>query len=292
MTQLEGPDGKLWEMRAYPVKEEDGEVVNVLTVAVDITEKLTLQKEAMRAAHLASLGELAAGVAHEINNPINGIINYAQILVDDRNGMSGDNEIPHRIIKEGNRISTIVKSLLSFARERKEDKNPVRIHEILADALALSGTQLRKDGILLKTEIPAGLPRIIAHPQQIQQVFLNILNNARYALNQKYPGADENKILEIRGEEIDISDRPHLGITFHDRGIGIPAGILPKVIDPFFSTKPKSMGTGLGLSISHGIISDHGGKLDYSERRGGIYQSSGLPSSLGGGQLTAVTSDQ
>jgi signal transduction histidine kinase len=268
VTQVEAPDGKLWEMRSYPIKGEDGDVRNVLTVAMDITEKMNLQAEATRAAHLASLGELAAGVAHEINNPINGIINYAQILADERGRSDGMDDIPDRIIKEGNRIATIVRSLLSFARQRKEEKCPVGIHQIMADTLALSGAQMRKDGIVLKTEIPAELPGIIAHAQQIEQVFLNLLNNARYALNQKYPEPNADKILEIRGDESILNGRPYLRITFHDRGTGIPARILPKVIDPFFSTKPKAMGTGLGLSISHGIVSDHGGELSIQSVEG------------------------
>jgi len=166
----------------------------------EIMEKMTLQKETMRAAHLASIGELAAGVAHEINNPINGIINYAQILIDEGNRGNGEREIPNRIIKEGDRIAAIVRSLLSFAKERKGEKVPVDIREILSETLVLSETLLRKDGIILKVDMPVDLPRITAHFQQIQQVFLNLLNNARHALNQKYPGDDKNKTLEIAGE--------------------------------------------------------------------------------------------
>ncbi len=250
-----------WELRAFPIRDEDGKVGSVLTVAGDVTERTSLQAEAMRSAHLASLGELAAGVAHEINNPINGIINYAQILADEAREADGEMDIPVRIIKEGNRIANIVRSLLSFARERKEGKAPVYVHDIIRECFALVDTQLRKDGIIVRSDIPQNLPPIVVHFQQIQQVFLNIINNAQYALNEKYPGTDKGKILDIRAEEVMVNGSPHVAITFHDRGAGMPDRIRNRVMDPFFTTKPKGVGTGLGLSISHGIIGDHGGNL-------------------------------
>ncbi|MFZ5997869.1 MAG: PAS domain-containing protein [Nitrospirota bacterium] len=245
--------------RAFPIIDEGGVVTNVIVTATDITEKMELQAEVMRADHLASLGKMAAGVAHEINNPINGIINYAQIIANRSEGGSKEHDIACRIIKEGDRIATIVKSLLSFARDRKGLKSPVQIKDLIADTLFLTEAQLRKEGIKLTVHIPDMLPEVVVNAQQIQQVFFNIINNARYALNQKYPGRHEEKILEISGEQVVGNEVPSVRITFHDRGTGIPADILDKVKDPFFSTKPT--GTGLGLSISHGIISDHGGKL-------------------------------
>jgi signal transduction histidine kinase len=183
------------------------------------------------------------------------------MMIDERSAANADSEIPNRIMKEGDRVATIVRSLLSFAVERKEEKRPVLVQEILSDTLALSATQLRKEGILLKVEMPDALPGIDAHAQQVQQVFLNIINNARYALNQKYPGINDDKILEIRGEETASFGVRQVKITFYDRGTGISADKIDKVIDPFYTTKPRGVGTGLGLSISHGIISDHGGKL-------------------------------
>jgi two-component system NtrC family sensor kinase len=259
--QYPARNGSVWEVKAFPIRDAKGEVKNVIEVSTDVTQKLSLQAESMRMARLASMGELAAGVAHEINNPINGIVNYAQILIDE-SGPGGDEiEIPKRIIKEGNRIATIVRSLLSFARQDKAERMPVHIHEILADSLALSGMQLEKDGITIKVDVPPELPQILANPQQIEQVLLNIINNARHALNERYPQSDPNKILEIQGEALTIMDRPYVRMAFHDRGKGIPEGHLNRLMDPFFSTKDETCSTGLGLSISHGIVSDHGGKL-------------------------------
>ncbi|SPP99646.1 putative Histidine kinase [Candidatus Sulfobium mesophilum] len=253
--------GKLFDSRAFPIRGEDGLVSSVIIVLTDITEKTALQAEAMRASHLASLGELAAGVAHEINNPINGIINYAQILTNKTAAGSKENEISQRIIKEGDRVAGIVRGLLSFARERREEKGPVPARRIIDDTITLTGAQIRKDGIELLVDIPDNLYEIVANPQQIQQVFLNVISNARYALNRKYPGTHPNKKLEISCSNVMIDDLNYVRVAFCDMGTGIPPDILDKVLHPFFSTKPSGLGTGLGLSISHGIIRSHGGKL-------------------------------
>lgn len=252
---------RLLESRAFPIKDDDNNVLNVIVVVTDITEKTNLEAEAVRTGHLASLGELAAGVAHEINNPINGIINYAQIIANKSDRRSKESDIANRIIKEGNRIAVIVNSLLSFARERKEEKATVRVERILHDAVTLTEAQLRKEGIILKMDLSSRLPEIIANPQQLQQVFLNVISNARYALNRKYPGPHEAKTIEISNKKVMFEGSAFVRLIFYDQGAGIPANILDKVLNPFFSTKPGGEGTGLGLSISHGIIKNHGGTL-------------------------------
>ncbi len=260
-AEISTTEDKIWDIRSFPIKDDTGKVKSVIELARDITEKVNLQAGATRTRHLASLGELAAGVAHEINNPINNVINYAQILIDEFEEDNRDKEIPVRIMKDGDRIATIVRSLLSFARIRKEDKSNIYLQDIFSDTLSLTAAQIRKDGILLKVNIPSKFLKIPVHPQQIQQVFLNMISNARYALNEQYPGTHDNKILEIKCKELIINNRPCVKIVFIDHGIGIPSSIIDKVINPFFSTKPNRVGTGLGLSISHGIITEHGGKL-------------------------------
>jgi PAS domain S-box-containing protein len=260
-SEISTPEGKIWDIRAFPIKDDNGKVKNVIELARDVTEKVNLQAGAMRTRHLASLGELAAGVAHEINNPVNNIINYGQLLIDEFEKEQRDDDLAQRIIKDGDRIATIVRSLLSFARIRKEEKNYIYLHEIFSDTLSLTSAQIRKDGIHLKVNLPSKFCKIPVHTQQIQQVFLNIISNSRYALNQKYPGTHESKILEITCERVVINNSTFARIVFHDRGTGISSAIIDKVVNPFFSTKPNRMGTGLGLSISHGIITEHGGKL-------------------------------
>ncbi|TLD40376.1 MAG: diguanylate cyclase/phosphodiesterase (GGDEF & EAL domains) with PAS/PAC sensor(s) [Candidatus Jettenia ecosi] len=251
-----------------PIKDEKGAVIGILGIFWDITEKVILQREAERSRHLASLGELAASVGHEINNPITGVINCAQILLNKSSEGSKEKDLARRIIKEGDRIANIVHSLLSFTQPDSEKKNIINMHGILSDTLTLIESQLRKEGITMKLDISQKLPEILAHPQQIQQVFLSIINNARYALNQKYPETHDNKIFEISGEEITMNNTAYVKIIFYDHGAGIPAEMRDKVINPFFTTKYSNKGIGLGLSISHTIIRNHGGKLMIDSREG------------------------
>ena len=256
--------GDLWNFRGFPIFDQAGQVRQVLFYCQEVGSRLQAQAEAIRSSQLASLGELAAGVAHEINNPLNGIINYAQMLhnrfsADDRN-----REITERLLREGSRIAAIVGSLLAFARPQKEAKRPVVLAGVLRDCLTLAGVQLHKQGIVLQVDLPEDLPRVVAMPQQLQQVFLNLISNARYALCEKYPENHADKILEISGEALKLQDGLWVRLTFQDYGTGIPEAIRDKVLNPFFTTKPPDCGTGLGLSISHGIVKDHGGKLQLS----------------------------
>ena len=243
---------------ASVIRNELGEFQGVVFMAQDIT----VQTEAMRAGHMSSLGELAAGVAHEINNPLNSIINFAQLLIDEleEDGQLTE-ELLYRIINEGDRVSNIVRSLLSFARESERGKKLVMINEVIEETLALTDTQLVKDGITLEKHFSDTLPPLLANFQQLMQVFINIINNARYALNQKYPGVNPDKKLIISAAIKDVDGEAVLDVSFHDTGTGIPAQIIDKVINPFFTTKPAGQGTGLGLAISHGIVTDHDGRL-------------------------------
>lgn len=249
-------------------QDEKNRPRKVLVTCQDIAEKNALQTEVIRTAHLASLGELAAGVAHEIINPINGIINYAQMMIDQGNEKAEEADLPKRIIKEGDRISKIVRNLLSFARDRNWEREPVNIKTILSDSLNLTMGLLRKDTIHVKLDIPEDLPLIYVDVQQIQQVFLNLISNARYALNQKFSGYCEDKILEIKGEVVEREGVSLVRTIFYDSGVGIPSDIIKRICDPFFSTKPTNEGTGLGLSISHGIVKEHGGRLYFQSSEG------------------------
>ncbi len=252
---------KFIRVTTIPELDEKGNIYRFMELIEDITDRKRAEAEAVRASHLAALGELAAGVAHEINNPINGIINYTQILLNRSTEGDREHDIAARIIKEGDRIANIVRNLLSFARDNRGDRMPANIADIISETLGLTEIQLKKDGISLILNIPVALPAVFVQPQQIEQVFLNIISNARYALNSKYEGTHEDKILEILVKKFTDRPRPYIQVVFHDRGTGICPDILDKIMNPFFSTKPCSIGTGLGLSISHGIINDHGGKL-------------------------------
>jgi signal transduction histidine kinase len=267
--QLSTPDSRFCNLKAFPVKDEKGKVHNVIEIYSDITKEMIMQEESTRAAQLATLGELAASVAHEINNPVYGITMCAQSLLEEaRNGKIKDYDIVKMILKESGRISNVTRCLLSSVRDSEDIKSLCDIYGILSDTLTITGVIIQKEGINLRIQVPKDLPLILAHPQRIQQVFLNILSNARYTLNKKYPDTDENKIIEITGKEIMIGDCPHNQIIFYDRGMGIADDKIDKVLNPFFTTKPMEKGTGLGLSISNKIIKDHDGKIEIDSVEG------------------------
>ncbi len=257
-VEMELPDGRILEARAIPIFDEQRKVDRIIKFVRDVTEQVRSHRDSVRTGQLAAIGELAAGVAHEINNPINGIINYAQIMVNHARAGGESAELPERIIKEGNRIAGIVSSLLSFARNRQEEVRAVCLHEVISDALTLMKAQLRKDGIRVDIELADDLPPVAGRYQQLEQVLINLLSNARHALNDKYPAYSEDKWLRIAAELVEDG---RVRLLVHDHGPGIPEHLLERILDPFFTTKPAGVGTGLGLSITQDIVRDHGGSI-------------------------------
>jgi len=258
-------EGRCFTMRAVPILPAEGRVEKVIQMVQDVTEKVRLQQQQQHTGQLAALGELAAGVAHEINNPVNGIINYAQLIQN----RFGENESLHglteRVIREGNRIATIVGELLYFAREGGDEVRITTWQEIVDEALLLVGNQLRKDHVQLDIDIDPELPKVQSIATQLQQVVLNLFSNARHALNEKYGEFDENKRVQIVGRRR-TDDLVELEIT--DFGSGIPETDLNKVLQPFYTTKPAGIGTGLGLSICHEIIKRHSGSVELASEVG------------------------
>ncbi len=262
------------QVHITPLRSDGGHMNGALILAEDVTEQRRLEEQLTQSAKLASIGELAAGVAHEINNPINGIINYAQVLLNEArsrpsSALATDRETRflEGILREGNRVANIVRDLLTFARVETEEHSPARVPDILRDALALTNQQLQKDGIQLRIEIVHDLPPVRCRSQRIQQVFLNLISNARHALNARYPPTatgwtPAEKQLSIRVEQVERGGVPYIRTTFHDRGVGIPEEHLPRLFTPFFTTKRPGEGTGLGLSVSYGIIKDHDGEIE------------------------------
>jgi two-component system, NtrC family, sensor kinase len=259
-TRLPGLFGE-YSFAISPVKEADGKINKIMLIARELTRDEMRKVDSIRTAKLAAIGELAAGVAHEVNNPITGIINFAQILLDKYDFDPVGIDIVQKIMKEGNRIASITHNLISFARADSGEREPVSPVEIVNASLALVQHQLQKDGITVVTEFPNKNSFIVADFRQLQQVLLNLISNSRYALNARYPGFDSRKIIEISCLEKQDGDYPVYRITVKDYGTGLPQSILERLFEPFFTTKPPGEGTGLGLSISYGIIKDHGGDL-------------------------------
>ncbi|HHD63438.1 MAG TPA: PAS domain-containing sensor histidine kinase, partial [Desulfobulbaceae bacterium] len=259
-TELPGLHGQ-YMLTISPFLPEQGDIR--LLVARDLSDEELSRAEQMRAAQLASIGELAAGIAHEINNPINGIINFAQLLLDDLgdDDSTTSAEILRRIISEGVRIGSIAHKLLDFARGQEVEFEAVELNQIVDNCLALIGHQLKKDGIVVEIDISRQLPEVFCSKQQMEQVLLNIFSNARYALNKKYKKADPKKKITVSATRILHNGNPYLALTVIDYGTGIEHDLMERLFDPFFSTKPKGEGTGLGLSISHGLVQDNNGFL-------------------------------
>ena len=166
------------------------------------------------------------------------------------------------IIAETERVANIVRNLLAFARQEKEHHSPARIIDIVESTLTLMRAVLRRDHIILKVEVPEQLPSVKCRSQQIQQVFMNLLGNARDALNLRYPEYDDGKWIAISSRLEQRDGEPWVCTTVEDHGSGISADVIDRVFDPFFTTKGRDEGTGLGLSVSHGIMREHRGSLE------------------------------
>jgi len=254
------------------VGHRDGNPIMAYGMVQDVTEQKRLEGERRglevqlrQKKKLESIGTLASGVAHEINNPLTGIIGYAQ-LIHDRVKDEELREFSGGIVEEGNRVATIVKSLLAFSRQEQRTHSPTSLKDIMDSSLTLVGTLLRKDEIILEIGIPGGLPRVRCQKQQIQQVMINLITNSRDALNHRYPGKNEDKLLRISARPFEKEGVRWVRTTVEDHGIGIPEENLDKVFDPFFTTKSRDFssgkfGTGLGLAVSYGIIEEHRGEI-------------------------------
>jgi signal transduction histidine kinase len=217
---------------------------------------------------LEAIGTLASGVAHEINNPINGIMNYAQLIDDRLDPESSLRQFAQGIGEETERVATIVRNLLTFSRHDEESHSPACVADLVNDTLSLVHAVIRKDQISLDVDVPRDLPLINCRSQQIQQAIMNLLTNARDALNQRYPEHDPDKIMKLTVRPFEKLERRWIRITVEDHGAGIADEIRDRVFDPFFTTKGRAEGTGLGLSISRSIVQDHHGEL-YVESKPG-----------------------
>jgi PAS domain S-box-containing protein len=250
--------------------EETGEIIGYLSVVRDMTEKKQMEMQLIQADKMASLGELAAGVAHEINNPLTGILSNAEFLQEEVPDESEEQQEEIReIVENSQRIKTIVQYLLNFSRQRdSKTYTTLDISSVITSSLNLTEHQIQLDRIKIVKEIGDALPPVRGSFNQIEQVFINLLSNARYALNQKYPDPHEDKTLLIRTDQMEENGRKYVRVEFHDRGIGIPEEDLEKIFNPFYTSKEQGQGTGLGLSISFNIIQEHKGTIRFESKEG------------------------
>jgi PAS domain S-box-containing protein len=211
------------------------------------------QEQLLQSEKMSAVGQLISGVAHELNNPLTAILGYAQLLEGEGLNIRAQDFVS-KLFKQAQRTHRVVQNLLSFARQRKPQKSEVDIRRVLDEALALRDYDFKVNNIRVEREIDDVLPGVIADPHQVEQVFLNVINNALDAMLET-----ENKgILKVRA----FASDGQVWAEFHDSGPGIQD---PKrIFDPFYTTKAVGKGTGLGLSICYGIVKEHGGEISAS----------------------------
>jgi len=235
----------------YSTPQKDEEVLCLIR---DVTDQKMLQEQLIQSEKMSAIGQLVSGVAHELNNPLAGISAFAQLLLAEKKFPPDQRTAAETIYSEARRASRIVQNLLTFARQHKAEKVPTTINQVLDDTLELRGYELRVRGIDVRREYDDSLADTMADAHQLQQVFLNLITNAEQAMEQR-DGHHHRLTVRTRrnGEAVRIE--------VEDTGGGIPANLIERIFNPFFTTKPTGSGTGLGLSISLGIVREHEGRI-------------------------------
>lgn len=227
-----------------------------IKLRIDLTEQERLQRHLIQSEKLASLGETIAGIAHEINNPLTSILSHASLLTLQRGGAADEASV-NAIVQESKRTAELVKNLLAFSRKESKQLEVIGINELVKQAVNLKRYQLRVNNIQLQCEPCEISYPVLVSAQQMQQVLLNLLNNAEQAITKHASPNSRQGVIKVEagrnGEKVFI--------TVTDNGNGIPAHIMPYIFDPFFTTKNLGEGTGLGLSIAHTLVENHGGTI-------------------------------
>jgi PAS domain S-box-containing protein len=244
--------------------DEKGLIIGTLSSGEDITRRKETEVELIRAEKLTSLGQLAASVAHEVNNPLAGILVYTALLLKKYQGKKLQTEETEnqllKMKKELERTSGIIRNLLDFSRQSDADMRPTEINKVVEAALLLVRHQISLENIKLEMKLGQDLPLVLAGFDQIQQVLINLMLNATQAMPE---GGKLTLATSVaKGVKINESPKNTVRIDVTDTGIGIPKENLRKLFTPFFTTKEKGKGVGLGLPVVHGIIERHKGKIE------------------------------
>lgn len=254
------------EVRCQCLRAPDGAAIGLQGISRDLRERRAMEAHLRQAQKMESIGTLSSGVAHEVNNPIGVISGLAECLMLQTDISTDQRESLEKIREQTQHIHRIVHNLLGYARadgRPKAEKFPP--DEPLTKSLDLSSVSLRHDFIKVETDIASDLPRLTGYPFQIQQVLLNLLHNARDALNERYPQAHDDKILRLF---IRQPDPTHIRYTVEDHGNGLDTERRERLFEPFFTTKPEGEGTGLGLWIAHGVVQRHRGRIEVESAPG------------------------
>jgi PAS domain S-box-containing protein len=234
-----------------PMRDEQGNINSIVVVMTDITDSAELRGKLVHAEKMAAVGQLVSGVAHEVNNPLTAILGFADLLLENPDLPATAIKDLRVILQEAQRTKQIVQNLLSFARQMPPQRNPVQLNLILRRTIQLRSYDFNSHGVDIVEHLDEGLPDVIGDAHQLQQVFLNILNNAYDAVHEVGRAA---RIEIMTTKAVDAVE-----VSFRDNGYGISHP--DKIFDPFFTTKEVGKGTGLGLSICYGIVKEHGGEI-------------------------------
>jgi PAS domain S-box-containing protein len=255
----------------FILRNEEGKDIGTGGIFKDVTEHKMLEAKLksaqaglVEASKLRALGELVAGVAHEINNPLMASQTILHVILRNIHPDAVERERLELIQKCNNRIEKIVDHLRDFSRVRKQDFSDIDINIPIENALMMTSQQLMDHGIGIIKELSGNLPRISADAGQMEEVFLNLISNARDAMDE----TEGDKVLTISSSYNKGDESPYIAVSIKDTGVGIPEENKEKIFEPFFSTKPVGKGTGLGLSLCFGIIESHGGRLDIRSKVG------------------------
>ena len=279
--ELTSSDGKIYEMYDNLFTDIDGSL-KVLKLGIDITERICMEKARKEAEHklekqraiailsdrLRSLGEMATGMAHELNQPLLGVRGLAEhILIGFKRGWNLSEETIREkirlIIEQTERMTHVIEHTRMFAKGADNcELLPVQINEVIKSSLGLIGAQLRFRGLTLNCELADNLPTVLANPFSLEEVIMNLVNNARDAIMEgmKTSTIKSPQLIIHTSRETSTPKSP-VKIEIIDHGIGIPQDLMPKVFEPFFTTKDPDKGTGLGLALSKSIIEKFEGKI-------------------------------
>ncbi len=245
-----------------PILDSEGRVAGVIAIGRDRTEVRELEGQVIHAEKLATLGQLAAGIVHEINNPLTSISVYGEYLLGKlkRGGAEqADVKRVERILRSSDRIMSFTRNLLTYARPSKEEAEPLVLNQVLREAVGFCEHIIREAGVSVELTYAEDLPKVSAVPGQLHQVFVNLITNACNAAPKE--GGRARVSTRLQGHDRVI-------VEIEDNGVGIQAAELDRVFEPFFSTRRKGTGTGLGLSIVKNIVEGHGGSIEIDSEAG------------------------
>ncbi len=260
-VHLMRPAARILERASRPVLDKQGQKIGRIELYKDLTAQKVFHAKLLQTEKLAALGQMVSGVAHELSNPLTSILGYAQRLLVRGNPSESVDEL-RKIFAEAERAGAILRRMLLAARETGPERRPVSLNQLVQRTIDLQRFSLAAERIRVELALDALLPNVMGDPGQLQQVLINLLGNARQAIESQGNGGT----IRIRTGQ---TPRGDVSLEVSDSGPGIPESIVSRIFDPFFTTKPAGVGTGLGLSIVLSLVREHGGQVHVASPRGG-----------------------